>query len=165
MEKPLRIVDGDGLGARYASDPSALQRALAVRVDATMCDRSQALLALLAELDDIPRRYMPAQRRAIRHVNGCLRCQRDLAFARSARTAVATLKDQVLASSMEDVADVLAAIDDLGEAIQDVASRALYKRPAVVAVASIAVVAGVAGGVAVAWHLRRRAAYVVATSV
>ena len=159
MDKPLRVLDGDGAPRRAQPDESSLQRALSVRVDATVCDRSQALLALLAELDTMPRRYMPAQRRAVRHVSGCLRCQRDLAFARSARSAVSTLRDQVLAANIEDVAGVLAAIDDLGELVEAAASgRALFKRPVVIAGVTVALIGGVTGGIVVAWHLRRRAA-------
>ena len=87
------------------------------------CDQSQAVVALLAEAETVPKGLRRAERKAHRHVQGCLRCQRDLARTRKARAAVTGLNADRRKGGGTGVADVLAAIDDLPEVEPELITR------------------------------------------
>lgn len=99
-----------------------LARLLQLRVRGA-CDQSQAVVALLAEAESVPKGLRRAERKAHRHVQGCLRCQRDLARTRKARAAVHGLNVETHNTGVTGVADVLAAIDDLPEVEPELITR------------------------------------------
>jgi hypothetical protein len=97
-----------------------------------------------------------ADRRAQRHVEGCLRCQAELAQYRRLLKALRTLRTEVLPSPPGLVGEVLAALEEVGER-NLVRSVVLGRRVAYVGgFAVAAVAAGAAGALVLA--SRRRAA-------
>jgi hypothetical protein len=93
-------------------------------------------------------------RRARRHVEGCLRCQAELAQHRKLLKALRTLRTEVLAPAPGLVAEVLASLE---EAAEGRAVRSLLEGRRVAYVGAIAVgSAAAAAGLGVAWVLARR---------
>ncbi len=82
--------------------------------------------------------------RAQRHIEGCLRCQAELAQYRKLVKALRALRTEVLPPAPGLVDEVLAALEDLGER-NPVRSVLLGRRVAYVGGFAVAAAAGAAG--------------------
>ncbi len=93
-------------------------------------------------------------RRSRRHVEGCLRCQAELAQHRKLLKALRTLRTEVLVPAPGLVAEVLASLEEAGERH---AVRSLLAGRRVAYVGGVAVAsAAAAAGLGLAWVLANR---------
>ena len=112
------------------------------------CEDLTEALAAVAEGGEL------RDRRARKHVEGCLRCQAELAQHRKLLKALRTLRTEVLAPAPGLVAEVLASLE---EAAEGHAVRGLLEGRRVAYLGGIAVAsAAAAAGLGVAWVLANR---------
>jgi hypothetical protein len=114
------------------------------------CEDIADALAGVAEGDEL------RDRQARRHVEGCLRCQAELAQHRKLLKALRTLRTEVLTPAPGLVAEVLASLEEAGErhAVRSLLEGRRLAYVGGVAVASAAAAAGV--GVALVLANRSR---------
>lgn len=93
-------------------------------------------------LSDIVDGAAPADRRVVRHVESCLRCQAELAQYRRLLRAVHQLRTQVLEPAPGLVSEILAELEQAGERG---AVRSLLTGRRVAYLSGLAVAAGAAG--------------------
>ena len=114
------------------------------------CEDLSEALAGVAEGGEL------ADRRARRHVEGCLRCQAELAQHRKLLKALRTLRTEVLTPAPGLVAEVLASLEEAGERAA-VRSLLQGRRVAYLVALGVAASAAITGaGVAVLMARRSR---------
>jgi hypothetical protein len=106
-----------------------------------LCEELTELLAACADRDDASAAVIDDPN-ARRHVEGCLRCQAELAQYRKLLRSLHTLRTEVLSPAPGLVADIFARLEDAGERA---AVRSLVKGRRMAYAGGLAVAATAAG--------------------